>query len=535
MGRVRLPAISYSIDDLLPGAQLQAVHGADRPLCALTAAAASMMRGNALKGVAKGLSTEAVTGMIHSAVAGEAIPAERFGAWVEAVNELRIDEGWLRQWTVPEDPMASLTPSRYQVNALPRLTVAGGLLAYDPGLGKTLIAAIAARAYERLGVAGKGRCWIVAPLNAMGAWSRYLPELRALFDDVKVVSIDSAHKLVAADRAAGGVLIIDEIHNAGHMTARRTKALFKVRPAFDVCIGLTGTLLHIGVEAALTVLDLCIPGAGAFATRWRAGEYFHCLVQKDLGGRVVTKLERPTGANAQAFLAHMSRYAVVLTQQSEEVRAEAGIPLQHLHTIDMGGAEDEDIDDCIVRLVHQLLEGQPDNAPLPHASAIVHAALAEGAEEKWDWILDHIDDPAEGIVLFAEYHTTLDLVQAKLEEAKMSFVRVDGSITGPARDAAREAFQRGDVQIFLGQIEAAGESIDLYRACISVALDHTQKSWKYSQALKRTCRRGQTRECHHFDLVCNPVQAKCLRRLRAGDDFHVSLADYQEALRKVRP
>lgn len=530
---MRLPAVTYRIDDLLPGASSQAVHGSDRPLCALVAAAASMMRGNVLKGAALNMESSRVAAMLMSAFRAEGVPDERLDRWISAVNETRIDEGWMRQWTTPELPMSGLTPSRYQVNALPKLTLAGGLLAYDPGLGKTLISAIGARTFVQLGLAQMDRCWIVAPLNAMGAWKRYLPELKEIFKEVLVVSIDSAHKLVGADRKGGGLLIIDEIHNAGHITARRTKALFKIRPAFDACIGCTGTLLHIGVEAALTVLDLVIPGSAGFATKWTAGEYWHCLVKKDFGtGRVVVKLERPTGPNKDSFLQHMSRYAVVLTQQSEEVREEAGIPLQHLHTIDMGGAEDEDIDDCIVRIVHQLMEGLPDDAPIPHASAIVHAALAEGVEEKWDWVLDRIDDPSEGLVIFAEYHTSLDLIEAKLKDSGMSYVRVDGSVTGAARDQARADFQDGKVQVFLGQIEAAGESIDLYRACISVAIDHTQKSWKYSQALKRTCRRGQTRECHHFDLVCNPVQAKCLRRLRAGEDFHLSLADYQQKLRK---
>ncbi len=524
---MRLPALTYSISDLLPGAALQACHGADRGVCALTAAMASSERGFQLVGCARGMDFDAVHRLFRSAYKGESIPFERAEQWARGIQQhTPVGHG-----ESIDLPMGGLFASGYQHRALDGLTFGGGLLAYDPGLGKTLIAAYAARMYAEVGLSTRERCWIIAPLNAMGAWTRYLPELQALFTDVKVISIDSAHKLVGADRSLGGVLIIDEIHNAGHMTARRTKALFQLRPAFDVCIGLTGTLLHVGVEAALTMLDLCIPGAGAFATRWRAGEYFHCLVKKDLGGRSVTKLERPTGPNAEAFLRHMSRYAVVLTQQSEEVRAEAGIPDQHLHTIDMGGAEDEDIDDCIVRLVHQLLEGQPDNAPLPHASAIVHAALAEGAEEKWNWILDQIDDPKEGIVLFAEYHTTLDLVEARLQEAGALYVRVDGGVTGTAREVARNRFQNGEVQIFLGQIEAAGESIDLYRGCLSVALDHTQKSWKYAQALKRTCRRGQTRECHHFDLITNPVQAKCLRRLRAGEDFHMSLADYQSALR----
>ncbi len=39
----------------------------------------------------------------------------------------------------------------------------------------------------------------------------------------------------------------------------------------------------------------------------------------------------------------------------------------------------------------------------------------------------------------------------------------------------------------------------------------------------------------HISDIVNDKSWKCLRRLRAGDDFHVSLADYQEALRKVRP
>lgn len=520
-----LPALTYQ-PVTLPDAKLQAVHGADRPLCALVSALGSWLAGNRLLGAARGLDAGALERMFKSAFYSRLVPWHRAcqlanaAVWRDSMPQdvctLPIDGGRL----------GALTLSRYQVGAIRQLTTAGGLLGMSVGLGKTVTAVAAARHYLMHKLATDARCWIVAPLSALDAWKPYIGYLKTLFADVALISIDQAHKIVDLERAAGGVLIVDEIHQAGHTTARRTKSLFEARLAFDVCIGLTGTVSHSGIEAAMTMLDLALPGACPFATRWQSGEYFHCLVKKQLGGRSVTGLVKPVNEHKQKFLDWMARFCVVLTKHSSAVQADLLIPEQSLETVDMG-ISDETVDDCIVRIAMDLMAKNP-KGELPHASAVMHAALAEGAAEKIDWLMENMDGTP--VVLFAEYRATLAAARERLDAEKIPYVYVDGSVTGDERAKAVADFQAGAVDVFLGQIDAAGVAVNLFRSNVSVALDHTQRATSYAQALGRTCRRGQDRHCTHVDVIANPLQRICLERLRAAEDFHLDLARVRAAL-----
>ena len=521
---MQLPAFTYPHP--LPGAGLQAVHGADRPVCAAVAALAAWHRGGALLGTARRLTRAEQGRVLLSALDERGIPAQRAETWCRGIAATPLRECYDPHAAMPRT-LAGLTPSQYQIDAALDLTVAGGLLGMAVGLGKTITSLYAAIAYTRQRWASKERLWIFCPLNAMGAWARYTAEMKTHFEDVRVVSIDSAHKLIGADRAAGGVLIIDEVHNAGHGTARRTKALFDIRLAFDTCIGLTGTLLHAGVEPALTMLDLAIPGAAGFATRWRAGDAFQCLVRKELGSRVVLTLANPVAGAHERFNTLMKTYSVMLTKHSPAVRSEVTIPEQSLGRIDFGGAG-ESIDDAIVRIA--LANVNPDDT-LPHASAVLHLALAEGADAKVGWIMDNLDD--EPVVLLAEYHATLKLMRDALDARKVPYSYVDGAVTGKARIEEVRKFQTGETHVFLGQVDAAGASIDLFRARVSVCIDHTQRATNYAQALGRTCRRGQVHECTHIDLVANAIQDLCVKRLRNAEDFHASLVTWQKCLDNI--
>jgi hypothetical protein len=76
-------------------------------------------------------------------------------------------------------------------------------------------------------------------------------------------------------------------------------------------------------------------------------------------------------------------------------------------------------------------------------------------------------------------------------------------------------------------MSAACTSMDLFAAKFSVALDHCWKAADYSQALARTCRRGQQHECHHIDLFTNIFQRRIVERLRESQDFDASLSEWQ--------
>ena len=359
------PAITYPLS-LIPDGPRCSTTGADRPACAAVAALAASHRGDKLMGAARGLDPVALNDCLRRAVTHHGIDYDRAVQWADGINGHT-----LRAVGFPAvAPINGLTPSAYQVDAVRQMTVAGGVLNLGVGLGKTLTTAYAAHVYRHAALAAGTRCWIVAPLIAHGAWKAYLPFLKAMYRDVQVLSIDSVHKLVGA-APAGGLLIVDEAHYAGVMAARRTKAMHTLRLGFDVCLCLTGTLLHGGVEKALGVLDLAIPGSAGFSSRWKAGEYFNVLVRKRIGQRTVTELAKPTGRKREKFLQFISKYTVALTKESPQVRAEVQIPGQNLHTIEIGDVHaslDKLVADTAVRMFEETGE-------MPHAQAVAHALL----------------------------------------------------------------------------------------------------------------------------------------------------------------
>ena len=323
-----LPAFTYALP--LEGAPRQSVTGADRPACAFVAALAAWERGQTLMGQARKLTDDQIAQCFRSGSQLLGVHLDRMCTWAAGVNHERIPQTWPRPISIN-----GLTLSQYQLDAEHKLTIAGGVLNLGVGLGKTLTTAAMAEIYQREGLAMPSRCWIVAPLIAHGAWKPYLPYLKSMYRDVRVLSIDSIHKFKAA-APEGGLLIVDEAHLAGRMTARRTSSLMTLRLGFDVGLCLTGTLVHGGLEKALTVLDLAVPGAAGFSSRWTAGDYFKVLVRKKIGSRTVTSLEKPTGALKNAFMEWVHSYSCVLSKDSPAVAAEVCIPGQELHTVEIG-------------------------------------------------------------------------------------------------------------------------------------------------------------------------------------------------------
>lgn len=495
------PNIAYRIP--LVGSGLQATGHADRPACAMAAAWASEAP---LLGELRGKSADEANALLEAWAAQADIPLDRLELWVDTIRGAKIPPG---SWPATVNGLAL---SAYQHTAISRLGTAGGVLALDCGLGKTIAALAAAKAYG-------GRLVIICPLNAVPTWRRAAPA------GTLIESMDSAHNLLGLPNT-GGVVIFDEAHLLGETTARRTKACHQLRLKFDQGLCLTGTLLHAGVQKTLSIIDLAVPGGALFSSRWKAGEYFHCLVKKQIPGRMVTVLEKPTGQHRASFLEYLSRHVVALTVDSTEVRAAFQLPEQHLYD-----AELEEpwlpLEQAAANLVLAKVDaGEPG---IMSASECAHALCQAGAQSKVDWVMQHLED--EPVVIFANYTATLDAMQQALQDAGKTFVRVDGSVTGAARGECQRKFQAGEAQVFLGQMTAAGVAMDLYRATYSIALDHSWRAADYAQALARTHRRGQTQETHHFDLVANVLQDRLVRRLRAGADFNASLPEYQELKR----
>ncbi len=510
-------------------AKLQAVHTADRKLCAAVTAYASWWRpGGQLYGTLAGAEEGRIDLWRADVCLENSVDPDHFFLWAQALMGEKFDAG-----CVPPACLG-LTLDVYQWTAIRALTCAGGVIGAFMGAGKTVMATAAAegeiarvREYAQPG-SEPGRCWIFCPLNAMPTWEdAKARELAKYFDEVKIISIDSAHKYTSV--ADGDVLIVDEVHRCGQGSARRTKALHTIRSRFRFCVCLTGTMVHAGVEKCLSIKDLAVPGLALFARNWTAGETFKCLVKKKIGPRTVTALEKPT-TEIQAFQEWLAIGVQLLSPESKEVQSAFKLPGQDLHEITLNDPWPP-LEQDVARVANAVFE---ETGEFPHAQAVAHYLARDGIEQKLEWLASELDGAgAAQIVVFANYRDSLDRAQELLEQMGLSYVRVDGDVVGTDRAAAQSRFQSGLAQVFLGQIHAASESMNLQNANISLTLDVSWSCIDYSQALARTHRRGQTTPCIHIDLVSNRLQARILDRLREGQDFAHTCSTWQDIKRAL--
>jgi hypothetical protein len=452
---------------------------------------------------------------------------------VYAVNSLLPSRA--RVWaTTLRDPMTipmtidGYTLDPYQIDTVAKLRPGGGVLTLGCGLGKTITALAAALALTPPSkIAGNtfDRIYIVCPLNALGTWKPFIPWLKQRFAEVVLISQDSLHKIQAIGATDSSCIIFDEVHGMGAWSAQRTKLAHYVRWQFTVGLCLTGTLLHAGPEKVLSIMDLAIPGAALFGNKYEFGRHFGCLVRKTLGNRSVHSVEKVPAHRLEEFQRYLDRLVVCKNKNSPDVRASVIIPDQDVGMVEIG---DTSLSLTLeaVAAAREILAEDPNG--VPSMSAVMHRLSHVGTEAKLDWLLEQMHGDDQQVVVFATYHDTLDQIQARLEHEQILFVRVDGGVTGPARDKKIKAFQDGAARVFLAQSDAASVSMNLQCAKLSVMFDSTWKATVYEQAMARTCRRGQPHRCHHFNLLGNHFQKMVFKRLESACDFDAQVAEYQD-------
>lgn len=519
------PAVTYSP---LGGTDIprQSLVNADRPVCSAVAAFTAAANGTTLGGAARGLTPAQAAGSLLRHLETRGIPRHRAELWAGGIGQ-----NTLADLVKPCDPELlqadfGVTLAGYQLRAVDRSTCAGTVMALGCGLGKTLASLAACRQARRTGLVQSNRVTVVAPVNAHGVWEPLRPAIEAMgFSWGGLVSIDLLHKYTAIARE-GGCVIFDEVHKLGLCDARRTAAAHEVRRAFDYAVCLTGTLLHSGIEKSLSIVDLAIPGAAGFANRWSAGEYFGVLTRLDLpNGRTVTKLQKPEGDARERLNAWLAPYVTSISNRQPEIVDALGLPDQDVETVRLSTPW-KSLTDLKVEAIRDAMERHPEDG-VPDASSIAHAVARMGIAHKVDWLLEELSQHEEPAVVVGYYEDSLAFLREALDGADIPYVFVDGTVTGKKRAKAVADFQAGEVRLFVGQIDACGESVTLTRARLSYALEHSRKPESYDQFLARTRRRGQDRECAHTDVVANILQERVVDLLREGRAFDASVAEWQ--------
>ncbi len=396
-------------------------------------------------------------------------------------------------------------PMPFQVRGVAFVERLGGraLIGDDPGLGKTYQAMAWMKLHPEV-----RPVVIVCPAVMKYGWRRQLWQhgrIRSvvlsgrktypLERDVWIVNFDIiGYWLDTIGSMKPKLLIIDEAHRTKNPKAIRTKACRKLARRCKHIIGLTGTPIRnrpIEFYPILNMIDpeeyssivefafaYCDPKPGYRGRGWDYSgasnlDELHARVSKIMIRRlkrdVLPDLPRKTRTILPVDITNRVEYEVARTRFMQWYRKNGGR--------------------CSSRRI------------LPFMDLVrVHTLLRLAGEGKVaavrQWIADWLADTSEKLVVFARHIS----VMRRLQEAFPTAAMIDGSVRANQRSAQVDRFQNDpSCRLFLGNIQAAGESITLTAASTVLFAELGWTPGEREQAEDRVLRIGQSAK--HIQVV----------------------------------
>ena len=352
--------------------------------------------------------------------------------------------------------MSEKTLRSYQIEGVKRLIEITGrrkaaLLADEPGLGKTIQVA------EFINQTCPRKVIIVCPASLRLNWRRELSSwLRHTPEELAVVSYEA----VASGKFKNNqfdLAVFDEAHYLKNPSAKRTKHSLKLNA--EVKLFLTGTPVVNRPIDIFPILQSC----GMKLNKTEFGKRY-------CDGKLVTICWRPrkyawdfSGAsNAEELNASLRKHLMV-RRTKREVLTE--LPKKIRQVVELADRTLPENDG----LVKAMFSGFTSAAA--HVSSSEHiafdelsAARLELARAKLPDVIAFASDLLEEepkLVIFAHHREIIEALAGHFGECA---VRLYGGMTDKQKNAAVEAFQRGDKKVFVGQISAAGTGLTLTAA-----------------------------------------------------------------------
>ena len=133
------------------------------------------------------------------------------------------------------------------------------------------------------------------------------------------------------------------------------------------------------------------------------------------------------------------------------------------------------------------------SGPHTKTKALVSALLESKAESE-QALLPHGEPPLKSVV-FSGWTTHLDLIQIALDEAKLTYVRLDGTMSRQKRNASLDAFREDpNTTIILISLMAGGLGLNLTAGSKVYVMEPQFNPAAEAQAVDRVHRLGQKRE-----------------------------------------
>jgi superfamily II DNA or RNA helicase len=403
---------------------------------------------------------------------------------------------------VPEAPPAAFqgTLRAYQTEGFRWMAALldaglGACLADDMGLGKTVQTA-ALLAHR----ASRGAALVIAPTSVAANWraelARFAPSLRVRLlaeadraatleacgpGDVVVASYGLLlSEAEALERVPWDTVVLDEAHAIKNAETQRAQASRRLRTAGR--LALTGTPVenHPGELAAL--MGWLLPGLEA---RFRGA---------------------PDGETLKLMAAPF-----LLRRRKAEVLKELPPRTDLTVRVELDEAERTFHQDLLARCRAEALAGGVMNvlaALMKLRRACAHPSLAEagyrGPGAKADLLLERLailKEEGHRCLVFCQFTDFLDLLEPRLDQAGLVFVRLDGGMPAKARQRSVDTFQSGGADVFLLSLRAGGTGLNLTAADDVFHLDPWWNPAVEDQASDRAHRMGRTRPVTVHRLV----------------------------------
>lgn len=395
------------------------------------------------------------------------------------------------------------------------------LLADEPRVGKTGAAIMACdMVFAR-------RILVITTASGRANWGREFREWTKGFNvqivystnarieadaDVVIVGWPTLSLLSRLRERAWDVVILDESHYAKNSEAKRTEALYGALRDDGIHLDTQRAVIDFsrvervwplsGTPAPNAPNDL-YPTLRALAperlradtargwpdvTRRSAFTHRYCVVvPRFINGRRVEVVKG--GKNIEELRARLDGFWLRRTQQDVGIREPiySVLPL-HVSRVPPELRADLDAAEAILAAA-EAGETQSLEMHLGPIRRITGQLMAVAAA---DAAAEMLDDGLDRLVLMAWHTDAIDVLRHKL--ARFGVVGIDGRTPATARQGQVDRFQRGDARVFVGQMQAAGEAIDL---SASAELWFVEKSFvpkDMSQAALRITNHSQKRQ-----------------------------------------
>ena len=281
------------------------------------------------------------------------------------------------------------------------------------------------------------------------------------------------------------VLVVDEIHFVKSNSAKRTKAIKVLGKNIPHIIGLSGTpIVNRPVEAfnALKLIDPTItPDFWHFVHRYCGAK--HNRYGWDFSG----------ASNTQELHDKLTS-TIMLRRKKEDVLTD--LPDKLYSVINLEITNRREYTKAETNFIAWVKETRGKDAAKKASNAEAFAqiealkqlTIAGKMKQAVEWVKDFLDIDGK-LVVFATHKATIDTL---MQEFKGIAVKIDGSVSGQARQDAVDRFQNDDtIKLFVGNIKAAGVGITLTAASNVAFLELPWGSAELDQASDRCHRIGQ--------------------------------------------